>query len=366
VNNTVFTFVNAVLIRGLPFDDPDRIMSLGTRDARNRDRGLSYLEFQDWRDNTKAFTGMAAFSGQTMNVSDEGRAPERFAGPYISGNAFKLIGERPILGRDFLPEDDRPGAAPVVILGNGIWKNRYGSDRNVIGRTVKINELPMTVIGVMPEGFKFRSTRISGCRRCIWPDSPTRSATRATSRCSAVADGVAVARAQAELKPIADRLAHDFPGTNKDVKPTVMTFQRPLQRRSDPVDLPHADARSASSLLIACANVAASCSPGRRTAPARSRSASRSVRARPDRAQLLVESVLLALIARRVRPGPVDDRHRVVCSTRPRRMSASRTGSSSRSTAASSRSSPPSASGPLSSSGSRRRCTCRRPISTSS
>ena len=90
VNNTVFTFVNAVLIRGLPFDDPDRIMSLGTRDARGRDRGVSYLEFQDWRDGTKAFTGLAAFSGQTMNVSDEGRAPERFVGPNISGNAFKL------------------------------------------------------------------------------------------------------------------------------------------------------------------------------------------------------------------------------------------------------------------------------------
>src|ERR671937_2780160 len=67
VNNTVFTFVNAVLIRGLPFDDPDRIMSLGTRDARNRDRGISYLEFQDWRNSAKTFAGMAAFSGATMN-----------------------------------------------------------------------------------------------------------------------------------------------------------------------------------------------------------------------------------------------------------------------------------------------------------
>src|SRR5436309_283908 len=104
VNNTVFTFVNAVLIRGLPFDDPDRIMALGTRDARNRDRGLSYLEFQDWRTGNRSFAGMAAFSGQTMNVSDEGRAPERFSGPYISANAFKLIGEQPLRGRDFLPE----------------------------------------------------------------------------------------------------------------------------------------------------------------------------------------------------------------------------------------------------------------------
>src|SRR2546422_8616935 len=74
VNNTVFTFVNAVLIRGLPFDDPDRVMALATRDARNRDRGLSYLEFQDWQTGNRSFAGLAAFSGQTMNVSDEGRA----------------------------------------------------------------------------------------------------------------------------------------------------------------------------------------------------------------------------------------------------------------------------------------------------
>jgi len=155
VNATVFTFVNAVLIRGLPFNDPDRILAVGSRDARNRDRGISYLDFQDYREATRTFAGLAAFSGATMNVSDEGRPPERFQGPYISGNAFKLIGQTPVLGRDFLPEDDRPGAAATVILGNGIWKNRYGSDPSVIGRTIKVNDVPSTVIGVMPEGFKF-------------------------------------------------------------------------------------------------------------------------------------------------------------------------------------------------------------------
>jgi predicted permease len=299
VNNTVFTFVNAVLIRGLPFDDPDRIMSLGTRDARNRDRGLSYLEFQDWRDNTKAFTGMAGFSGQTMNVSDEGRAPERFAGPYISGNAFKLIGERPILGRDFLPEDDRPGAAPVVILGNGIWKNRYGSDRNVIGRTVKVNELPMTVIGVMPEGFKFP------INADLWVPA-VHLAGLADQKCDArnfevfgrLADGVAVARAQAELKPIADRLAHDFPETNKDVKPTVMTFND--RYNGGQIRLIFLTLMGAVGfvLLIACANVA-NLLLARSANRAREISVRVSLGATRGRIvrQLLVESVLLALIA---------------------------------------------------------------------
>jgi putative ABC transport system permease protein len=299
VNNTVFTFVNAVLIRGLPFDDPDRIMSLGTRDARSRDRGLSYLEFQDWRDNTKAFIGMAAFSGQTMNVSDEGRAPERFGGPYISGNAFKLIGEKPILGRDFLPEDDRPGATPVVMLGNGIWKNRYGSDPKVIGRTVKINELPMTVIGVMPEGFKFPvnadlwvpAVHLAGL-------ADQKRDARNFEVFGRLASGVTVAQAQAELKPIADRLAHDFPETNKDVKPAVMTFND--RYNGGPIRLIFLTLMGAVGfvLLIACANVA-NLLLARSAARAREISVRVSLGATRFRIvrQLLVESVLLALIS---------------------------------------------------------------------
>src|SRR5438034_2841550 len=108
VNNTVFTFVNAVLIRGLPFNEADKIMALGGRDrVRDRDMGTSYLDFKDWSA-SRSFVGLAAFNGNTFNVSDEGRAPERFSGAFVSANMFKLIGQHPFLGRDFLPEDDRP------------------------------------------------------------------------------------------------------------------------------------------------------------------------------------------------------------------------------------------------------------------
>src|SRR5215217_1074348 len=92
VNTTVFTFVNAVLIRGLPFEDPDRIMALGSYDSvRNRDMGISWLDFKDWRESSRAFTAIAAHTGATMNVSDEGRVPERFSGSHVSANAFQII-----------------------------------------------------------------------------------------------------------------------------------------------------------------------------------------------------------------------------------------------------------------------------------
>ena len=84
-NNTVFTLVNAVFFRGLPFDKPDQIVALGTRDGRGRDRGVSYLDFKDWRDSTRAFAGLAVLVGGTMNVSDEGRPPERYLGAYRFG-----------------------------------------------------------------------------------------------------------------------------------------------------------------------------------------------------------------------------------------------------------------------------------------
>src|SRR5919204_3438201 len=110
VNNTVFTLVNAVLIRGLPFDDADRIIAILMTDVRGRNLGVSRLDFNDWRDNTKSFSGLTILQGAPMNVSDEGRAPEQFQGTYGSANLFQLIGQRPRVGRDFEPDDDKPGA----------------------------------------------------------------------------------------------------------------------------------------------------------------------------------------------------------------------------------------------------------------
>src|SRR5206468_11037013 len=138
-----------------PSDEPDRIIAVGTTDARNRRLGVSRLDFVDMSEASHSFSGLSVMQPASVNVSEEGRAPERFQGQFQSANMFKVIGVRPIIGRDFLPEDDNPGPAPVVILGNGLWKNRYGSDPSIIGRVVKANSLSVTIVGVMPPDMKF-------------------------------------------------------------------------------------------------------------------------------------------------------------------------------------------------------------------
>src|SRR5213593_1164035 len=299
VNATVFTFVNAVLIRGLPINDPDRVMVVGTRDGRNRDRGMSYPDFDDYRLATRAFSGLAAYSGQTMNVSDEGRAPERFQGPYISANAFKLIGQPPLLGRNFLQDDDRPGAPAVVILGNGVWKNRYGSDPSVIGRTVKVNDVPAIVIGVMPEGFKFPNNADLWMPLAHMPRLAEQKRNNYNVEVfGKMADGVTRPQALSEMNTIAAKLRQDYPDTNKDVTATVMTFNE--RSNGGPIRLVFLSLMGAVAfvLLIACANVA-NLLLARSATRAREMSVRISLGATRWRIvrQLLVESVLLSIVS---------------------------------------------------------------------
>ena len=298
VNATVFTFVNAVLIRGLPFDDPDRIMSIGVRDARDRDRGLSYPDFEDWRASTRTFSSLAVFNAVTMNVSDEGRTPEQYVGPYMSTNAFQLIGQRPILGRDFLPEDDRPGAPAVVILGNSIWRTRYGGDPAILSRAIRINGVPSTVIGVMPEGLKFPLNADLWQPLGMMPNLlEMKRDARNLQAFGRLAPGVTLDQARADLSAIASRLTHDFPDTNKDIRASVMTFNE--RYNGGPIKLIFLSLMGAVGfvLLIACANVA-NLLLGRSSARAREMSVRVSLGATRWRIvrQLLAESVLLAIL----------------------------------------------------------------------
>src|SRR5262245_19496626 len=226
VNSTVFTFVNAVLLRGLPFPNADQIVHLNARNTtEGNSQGVSYPDFQDWRANTRTFASLAAYTQVTMNISDSGHPPERASGVKVSANAFSIIGERPIQGRDFANGEDQKGAEPVAIIGYGLWKTRYGSDPSVIGKTIRINDVSTTVIGVMADGMKFPTNTD------VWiPLVPDAEMERRDSRpfnlFGRLASGVTLKQAQTELTGICKNLERQYPDTNKSIDAEIMTFNQ--------------------------------------------------------------------------------------------------------------------------------------------
>jgi predicted permease len=299
VNTTVFTFVNAVLIRGLPFDRPEEIVLVATRnttgDADNSS-AASWQEFEDWRAKSRAFSSLAGFRQQQFTVSDPDHPAERVSGAAVSANTFGLLRQQPFLGRDFAPGEDAEGAAPVVILGYSVWKNRYSSDPGVIGRTVKINEVTYSIIGVMPERMRFPTN--ADMWRPLQPPAPeTRRTSRQIGVFGRLSNGVTWNQAAIEMAGISRELQTAYPESNTNIEARLMTFNERFN--GGPIRLIFLSLLGAVGfvLLIACANVAnlLLARSAYRTREMAVRTALGASRGRIVR-QLLIESVLLACL----------------------------------------------------------------------
>jgi len=298
VNTTVFTLVNAVLFRGLPFEQPDRVMYLTSNDvAKDRtDLRVSYPDFRDWSEQAKSFKGLAGFSETSSVVTDSSGPPERYRNYRFTPNAFPLIGQKALLGRDFLPEDSAAGANPVCILGYTIWENRYGRDSGIIGRTVRIDEGIVTVVGVMPKGMKFP------LNADLWtPLIPTGNFAKREERNVSVfgrlSDGVRLPAARQEMQLIDQRLAGAYPKTDQGITTTIIPYND--EYNGGPIHVVFLAMLGAVGfvLLIACANVA-----NLLLARSLARNREFSIRAALGAGrwriirQLLVESVLLGMV----------------------------------------------------------------------
>jgi predicted permease len=258
VNTTVFTFANAVVLRGLPFADPDSIVSISMTDARGRFLGVSRLDLIDYRDGARSFSHLAALTGASLNVSEQGRPAEQYLGTYGSADLFESIGQRPQLGRDFAAADDVAGAEPVVILSDSLWKSRYGADRTVLGRAIKINDRVCTIIGVMPPEMRFPFNNDMWLPFALLPP-PFHQAKRDVRNLQVVgrlAPGATLRQARTEIQTIVTRLAHDHPDTNKDVHATVVTYNDRVAGPQIKLVVFSLLGAVGFVLLIACANVA--------------------------------------------------------------------------------------------------------------
>jgi putative ABC transport system permease protein len=147
VNTTIFSFINSALFKPLPFAEPDRLVRVWDGNS------VSYPDYVAYRDDTKVFSGLVAYTQRSMNLVVNGQ-PERIYGEFVSGNYFDVLKVNPVLGRSFSAEEDRTaGTNPVVVLSNALWRQRFNSDRDVVGKSISLNRQPYTVVGVMPEKF---------------------------------------------------------------------------------------------------------------------------------------------------------------------------------------------------------------------
>jgi putative ABC transport system permease protein len=305
-NTAIFSVVNAVLLRPLPFDEPENLVIVSQVDRQTRlgAGNATPANFLDWRSRNRSFSGMTALRNESYVLSSDDR-PERVGGALVTANYFEVLGVRPALGRRFDARDEGPGAARVAILGDGLWKRRFGGRPDIIGQSIRLNDEPHTIVGVMPPGVEYPD------RATLWtpshwrvPDDPLAPMQDPAPQrdhgylfvLARLKPEVADAQALTDMDRVALGLERDYPTSNKDVAVSIVPLRDDLVGNVRPTILMLFAAVSIL-LLIATVNVA-----GLLVARATTRQQEIAVRmalgATRGRvaAQLLTESVLLGLV----------------------------------------------------------------------
>ncbi|HEX2328811.1 MAG TPA: ABC transporter permease [Candidatus Angelobacter sp.] len=259
-NTAIFSVVNAVLLRPLPFPEADRLVHVWHTPPQKAFPGItrfsvSTANFIDWQQQNHVFDGMAIFSRAQVNLT-AGDKPEFVGATTVSTSFFSVLGEKPILGRTFVEGEDQIGHDHEVVLAHDFWQSRFGGDRGIVGRQIAINNEPYTVIGVMGPGMSYPSRNPKLWLPLAW--TPKERVNRGEHHSIVVArlkPGVDIKKAQAEMTAISERLAQQYPEDDKDWGAKVVSLREDLVGDVRPALLVLLGA-VAFVLLIACANVA--------------------------------------------------------------------------------------------------------------
>src|SRR5258707_1431372 len=232
-NAAIFIIVNAVLLRPLPYDDPDKLVRLFHVPPQSTFPGLkrfsvSPANFYDWQRSAQTFDGMALYRGRQFALTGRGNA-ERVVAGAVGAGFFEVAHERPAFGRAFLPEEDTPGRGHVAILSDKFWRSHLGAAPDVVGRTLSLDGEAYTIVGVMPARFSTKAWSVTD--RDVWVPiayTDVERAVRDNHNDAVIArlkSGVTVERAQAEMDAISQRLEHEYPQANTGWGATVVPLQ---------------------------------------------------------------------------------------------------------------------------------------------
>lgn len=257
-NTAMFTVVESVVLRPLPYAHPDRLVALGKPGQGLL--GTSWLNYRDVRDQSQTLSTVAGYS-EDVGVVQGKEGSISVVTPGVTVNLFTMLGTKPLLGRTFLPEEGQTGGPQSVILSEGLWRQLYDGDANVIGKTLRVNARPRTIVGVMPASFAFPESMGSDVRKGLWqPLQPNHE--MLTQRGYTFFDivgqlkpAVTVGQAQNELRAIAHRISQSDPENARDLDLPIISYQEALTGSVRPVFIGLVLALGLV-LLIACANVA--------------------------------------------------------------------------------------------------------------
>ena len=256
-NTAIFSLVNTVLLRPLPYTDAAKLMTVW---GYNRSRGfntdlVSPLDFADWRSQNHVFESMAASTDVTYTLTGAGD-PSVIIGYSFSADYFHVLGVAPLLGRTFLPEEEQPGKNHVAVLSYSLWQSRFGGERNLVGKTITLDGAPYMVVGIMPPGTRYPPLTDLWTPLTIGPEAANERGYRYLRVMARLKPGATIEQAQVEMNTIARRLALEYPKTNKDEDATnIISLRQMISGDIRPALLVLLCAVGFV-LLIACANVA--------------------------------------------------------------------------------------------------------------